>query len=311
MINKKRILLLSKLFLILVLTGNISTIAQDGAGAKSGGCGGKSKTNTNVSKAEANISKPNANVSKPAVDGLDSRRWNLIEMNSAKIESEQAFIEFVRAEKRFAGNAGCNRMFGKYETSGSEIKLSGIGATKMFCSKEGVMKLESDFIKALENATRFEQTGETLNFYAGNNLILKFSGAAKNTSGNQNSNVAGNENSNTVRLEDKKWILTAIAGKAVPKIETIPFLVFDKQKTSAGGNSSCNGFGGSYQTETDKISITEIIQTFIACEDERGSVEREFLGGLQKANRFEIKTGKLNLYEGERLLLTFDAQEKN
>ena len=84
-----------------------------------------------------------------------------------------------------------------------------------------------------------------------------------------------------------------------------------KEKHSAGGNSGCNSFGGSYKTDANKISITEIIQTFIACEDERGNVERGFLGVLPKANRFEIKAGKLNLYEGDRLLLTFDAQTKN
>ena len=300
--NKKRVLFLSKLFLILVLTGNITLIAQDGAGAKSGCGGGNSKTKTNVS---------NTNVSNTSASDLAARRWSLIEINGAKIESSKAFVEFNSAEKRFAGNAGCNRMFGKYKTSGSKIKFSGTGTTKIFCSEEGAMKLETDFIKSLETVTRFEQTSDTLAFFAGDNLILKFSGAAKNSSDNQNSNAAGNENSNAVKLEDKKWILTAIAGKPVPQLEKEPFLVFDKQKQSAGGNSSCNGFGGSYETDGGKISITEIIQTFIACEDERGNIERGFLGGLQKANRFEIKAGKLSLYEGEKLLLTFDAQMKD
>lgn len=42
-----------------------------------------------------------------------------------------------------------------------------------------------------------------------------------------------------------------------------------------------------------------------ACiEDERINVGRAFLGGLQKAHRFEIKGGELSLYEGDNLLLT-------
>jgi heat shock protein HslJ len=37
-----------------------------------------------------------------------------------------------------------------------------------------------------------------------------------------------------------------------------------------------------------------------ACiEDKEMNVERAFLGGLQKANRFEIKGGKFSLYEGD------------
>ena len=293
--NKKRVLFLSKLFLILVLTGNITT-AQNGDTPKSNGCGGNLKTKTNVAKSDTNVSKTNAN-------DIDSQRWNLIEINGGGVESSKAFVEFVSAEKRFAGNAGCNRMFGKFEMNGNEIKLSGIGTTKIFCSAEDVMKLEGDFIKTLERTTRFEQKGETLDFYAGNNLILKFSEVAKT--------VSDGENSNTVKLGDKRWILASIAGKPLPKIETVPFLVFDKQKGSAGGNSSCNSFGGSYKTEGDKISITEIISTLIACGDERMNIEREFLGGLQKATRFEIKAGKLNLYEGDTLLLAFDAKEKS
>jgi heat shock protein HslJ len=303
--NKKRTLFLSKLFLILVLTGNITLTAQDGTGEKSGGCGGgKSKTKANISN--TNVS--NANVSDPSANNLDARRWNLIEIGGGAVERSKAFIEFDSTEKRFSGNAGCNRMFGKFDTSGNEIKFSGIGATKMFCSEEGVMKLETDFIKSLETVTRYKQTGDTLIFYAGENPVLKFSGAAKNTNSNDNS---GNENSNVVKLEDKKWVLTSIAGKPTPKIEKDAFLVFDKQRGSAGGNSGCNSFGGSYKTDADKISFTEIIQTFIACEDERGGVERQFLGGLQKANRFEIKAGTLNLFEGDRPLLTFEAREKN
>lgn len=285
MMNKKRFLFLSKLILILVLTGNLIT-AQDGETPKSGGCG-KSKT-TNVSKTIA-------------ID-FGSWRWKLVELNGIKVESSTAFIEFTSAEKRFAGNAGCNRMFGKFETNGDKIKLSEIGTTKIFCSQEGVMKLESDFIKALENANRFEQISDSLNFYAGNDLIAKFSAAAKDKP----------DDSGNSGLEDKKWILTSIAGKPLPKIEAVPFLVFDKQKQSAGGNSGCNSFGGSYKTEADKISFTEIISTQRACiEDERMNIERDFLGGLQKANHFEIKNGKLNLYEGDALLLTFDPQEKN
>lgn len=46
-------------------------------------------------------------------------------------------------------------------------------------------------------------------------------------------------------------------------------------------------------------------------EDKEMNVGRAFLSGLQKANRFEIKGGKLNFYEGGNLLPTFDAQVKN
>lgn len=287
--NKNTLLNLLKLFVILVLT-NAITFSQNGETTKSG-CGGKTtKTVTGVSD-------------------LESRRWQFTEINDAKVENAAPFVEFNLKEKRFAGNAGCNRMFGSVEIMGNDVKFSKIGTTKIFCSKEGVMKLEGDFVKALEQTTRFERQGETLNLYAGNNLILKFSGMAKNASGE---NTSGENDSDETRLEDKRWTLAAIAEKPLPKLEKTPFLVFDKQKQSAGGDTGCNSFGGSYKTQANKISVTEIISTMRACiEAERMNIEREFLGGLQKTNRFEVKAGKLNLYEGDKLLLTFNAQVKN
>lgn len=312
----KRFLFLSKLFLILILTGNIVPAAQNGDVPRSSGCG-KSKTDANVSNTNinvsntsannsntsANISKPNTNVSVTAANDLDARRWNLVELNGAKIESSKAFVEFASAENRVTGNAGCNRMFGKFETNAGDIKISGIGATKMFCAQEGVMKLETDFTKALERATRFEQQGSTLNLYAGNDLILKFAVAAKDT-------TPGSENSGVIKLEDKKWILTAINGKALPApLKATPFLVFNAQRQSAGGNSGCNSFGGSYKTGEHKISVTEIISTQIACiEDERMNIERDFFSNLKKAGRFEIKNNKLHLLQNDTLLLTFDGR---
>ena len=155
--DKKRVLFLLKLFLILVFTSN-SSIAQDRKTAKS------------VSGGKKSISK---------TSNLFLRRWNLIEINGLKVKNISPFIEFNSTEKRFAGSAGCNQMFGKFEASNSRIKLSGIGTTRMFCSTEGATRLESDFIKALGRVTRFEQKGDTLNLFAENNLILEFSGAAK------------------------------------------------------------------------------------------------------------------------------------
>ena len=40
------------------------------------------------------------------------------------------------------------------------------------------------------------------------------------------------------------------------------------------------------------------------------TIERDFLDGLQKVNRYEIQHGKLTLYENKRLLLTLTGQAK-
>jgi len=232
---------------------------------------------------------------------LTGKHWDLTEINGARVYSSKAFLEVDDSEKRFTGNAGCNRMFGSVSVSGKNINFSGVGRTKMFCSERGVMKLEADFTRALERVTRFEKTGNNLSLYARNRLVLKFKGTEKP---DQNDNAK-------IKLEDKKWVLESIKNRNLPEIETVPFINFDRQKKSAGGNTGCNVFGGSYTTNGETIRIFDIISTMRACiEDERMDVERQFKNGLENANRYEIQGRKLHLYRNQTLLLTFRAENK-
>ncbi len=232
---------------------------------------------------------------------LTGKRWELTEINGKRVYSSKAFLEIEASERRFSGNAGCNRMFGGFSVRGRNIDFSNIGTTKMFCSERGVMKLEMDLTRALEGVTRFERTGNNLSLYARNRLVLKFKGTAKSDP---------DDNAN-INLENRKWVLESIKNRNLPKIETVPFINFDKAKNSAGGNTGCNVFGGNYSVTRDTIAITNIVSTMRACiEDERMNVEREFKNGLQNADRFEIVGRKLNLYRGRTLLLTFRAENK-
>jgi heat shock protein HslJ len=125
------------------------------------------------------------------------------------------------------------------------------------------------------------------------------------------SKQAPDDTDDSVKLEDKKWTLEAIKGVAVSKIGRTAFVVFDKNKGSAGGDSSCNVFGGSYTASGRTLKITDIISTMRACiEDDRMSIEREFLDGLRQANQYRIDRGKLMLYRNDRLLLTLNGETK-
>jgi heat shock protein HslJ len=232
---------------------------------------------------------------------LSSKRWDLTEINGKRIYSSKAFLEIDASEDRFGGNAGCNRMFGKVDINGRNINFGDISTTKMFCTERGVMKLEMDLTRALERVTRFERNGNNLNLYARNRLILRFKGSKK----------ADSDDNSSLKLEDKKWVLESIKNRNLPKIEINPFINFDKTKRSAGGNTGCNVFGGSYTASGETIRIYDVISTMRACiEDERMNVEREFKNGLQDANRYEISGRKLYLYRNKTLLLTFRAENK-
>ena len=89
------------------------------------------------------------------------------------------------------------------------------------------------------------------------------------------------------------------------------FINFDAAKGSAGGNSGCNVFGGEYTVNGEKIAITDVVSTMRACiEDDKMAVERDLFDGLRTANRFEISDGRLRLYRGRTLLLTFRGERK-
>lgn len=232
---------------------------------------------------------------------LSDRRWELTEINGSRVYSSKAFLEIADSDTRFSGNAGCNRMFGDVSVTGRNIDFGSVGLTRMFCNERGVMKLETDFTRALERVTRFERTGSNLSFYVRNRVVLKFKGAAK----------SADEDNSVVRLENRKWVLESIKNRRLPRVEITPFINFDKSKMSAGGNTGCNVFGGNYSVTRDRVAITNVISTMRACiEDERMGVEREFKNALENANRFEITGGKLNLYRNKVLLLTFRAEAK-
>ena len=105
------------------------------------------------------------------------------------------------------------------------------------------------------------------------------------------------------------WTLILIDGKAVPKNQRIPYLRFDEEKGTAGGNGGCNGFGAKYETDGEKISLTSTLATLRGCSRE-GETEMRYFGDLYQTNRYEIKERKLYLYRDEKLTLVFQAQKK-
>ena len=117
-----------------------------------------------------------------------------------------------------------------------------------------------------------------------------------------------------IGLDSFKWELVRIDGEDLKLGEgDTPFLSFDKEKGSAGGNTGCNVFGGNYeQTGENGIRIFDTVSTMRACiEDDRMTVERKFMAALLEADRFEIDGESLKLYKGDALRLEFRGVAKD
>ena len=236
-------------------------------------------------------------------DRLGTRQWKLVQLDGSRVvEVSRAYLELNLAKTRFTGHTGCNRMNGAVDIRGRRIDFSNVATTKMACVEPRARRVETGFVRALENVDRFRQTGNSLELLDRNRVVARLTAMTKQIP---------DDGPQRVDLEDRTWMLEAIKGVAVSKAGRTAFVVFDKNKGSAGGNSSCNVFGGSYTSKGRTLNITEVISTMRACvEDERMSIEREFLDGLRQANRYDIERGKLMLYRNQRLLLTFQGERK-
>lgn len=63
------------------------------------------------------------------------------------------------------GNTGCNSFFGKFEIKGNTISFEEMGVSEMYCSEEGVMEREREFLDVLHEIKTVEFNDKILTFY--------------------------------------------------------------------------------------------------------------------------------------------------
>lgn len=86
--------------------------------------------------------------------------WRLVQMDGQPVApgsdpARNPQLQFDRSAGRVSGSGGCNRLFGTYTRTGSQLRLSQIGATKMACMDGGRNQLESRFIEVLQAAASY------------------------------------------------------------------------------------------------------------------------------------------------------------
>lgn len=233
------------------------------------------------------------------------REWRLTYINGTDITNTSASLAIDADGKHFTGNTGCNIMNGSVLMLRNSIRFTPVITTKRACTRRTAV-VEASVLSALNRATRYQVTQDRLRIYAGDRLRLQFDNNDRAADDDEAPRVA-----DQLGLDDRRWILESIAGAPIPKVEEEAFIVFDPVKGSAGGNTSCNVYGGSYTANGDKLSITDTISTMRACiEDKRMDIEREFLDALRQTDHFEIRADKLMLYRRNKLLLTFQGRKK-
>jgi heat shock protein HslJ len=102
-------------------------------------------------------------------DGASLRdtRWVLVALGGEPpLAGTAPSAEFSAEEVR--GSAGCNTYFGSYTVNGSEIRISDLAHTEMWCSDpEGVMDQDQAFLAALASVASYRLAGERLELVDG------------------------------------------------------------------------------------------------------------------------------------------------
>ena len=92
---------------------------------------------------------------------LVGTEWRPAKIDATSVPNDsQAFIRFETGD-RVLGHGGCNRFFGTYKVSDTEILFSSLNYTRMACSQQ-VMDRERALFEALEKARSIEQAGTEL-----------------------------------------------------------------------------------------------------------------------------------------------------
>ena len=237
---------------------------------------------------------------------IPAGRWRVTYLRGVNLGRSEPYVDIDPDGKKFTGNTGCNIMNGNVAVHARSVQFNTVITTKARLHHtygNGRGRYAPRAAKGTSISNREQQA----RLYDGNRLMMEFEPISPPAAEEELKPVA-----DQIGLGDRKWVLQSIAGSAIPKVQETAFIVFNTDKGSAGGNTSCNAFGADYEENGEKMSITQEISTIRACiEDKRMDIERGFLDGLQRANRYEIRGLTLNLYHDRKLLLTFVGKRQN
>ncbi|MBV9788881.1 MAG: META domain-containing protein [Chloroflexi bacterium] len=193
------------------------------------------------------------------------------------------------------GSAGCNSYFANYTATANRLTLEQAGRTEMACA-EPAMQQENVFLEAITAAESYAVAGDTLTIaYKGGQMFFR---SIPKTDG--------------VALFETPWQLTTfVEGDAASSTIAGTKVTLRLANGVARGTAGCNRYSGAYTTSEDKIAISQVISTKMAC-TATGVMEQEtrFLNALGAAESWTIDGETLTLkYQGGELIFNVTQEE--
>jgi heat shock protein HslJ len=198
------------------------------------------------------------------------------------------------ASGSMSGSAGCNSYAANF---GDNLGVTTSLTSGERCSEPaGVMEQESAYLEALSRAYGYWLTGDQ--------LILNSSLGALTY--RQTAPVTSMDQS--YLLQGVTWYLVSINTTPVVAGSGVANVYFDANST-LNGFTGCNSMSGSYTTDIDKISISQLSSTKAACPDSASSAqETAFLNGLSSAQTYQVAGSAMQII-AQSGVLNFSTQQ--
>lgn len=114
-----------------------------------------------------------------------------------------------------------------------------------------------------------------------------------------------NDTKDLVKLSGVKWNLQMLKGKEIQLKDknSEVFIQFDESQKRVNGRAGCNRFFCDYEFDGDKLKLSPIGLTRMACPDLE--TEQKFCEVLEKVNGVSIENNKLMLLQNGNVLAVF------
>ncbi|MDV2481993.1 META domain-containing protein [Methanoculleus sp. Wushi-C6] len=198
------------------------------------------------------------------------------------------------------GNAGCNHYGGNYLLDGTNLSVSSVYSTLMYCEEPaGTMEQEARYLGHLANVSSYRVEGDRLTLTDAAGIDLLFFVQAEEVP--------------AAPLTGTGWTLESYSTDGVSASSVIAGTAITAAFSDDGnvtGSAGCNRYGAGYLLDGANLTVEPPISTKMHCGEPEGVMEQEnrYLSLLESVTGYRIDGDRLDLLDGSgRALLSYRA----
>lgn len=219
----------------------------------------------------------------PVDDGksLVGTSWKLDTMGDQKTLGNTTITLSFGLDRRLQVSGGCNHFYGEFTTIGDALTIQPLESTLIAC-EEPVMKQDSSFLQALQDAKHFAVGGDRL-------TLSDEAGVTQLVFAAQPEELAGSAWVVTGYNDGKQAVMSVLE-------DTDAELSFGDDG-ALEGTGGCNRFQGEYVAKDGILDITNLMITEMGCTEPAGVMEQEagLFTALGSATAYAVEGSELRL----------------